>query len=122
MKKSLIILAAAVGIATAAPVAMVNADPNLGCETIHWGFLGSKFRTIWDGPRQPDGSWMRHRIVWRAAHYVPASSSCGTYSCSYNEGYSVGDTVFAKENYVVLDSNVLSDEPGWLPPGTDVLR
>jgi hypothetical protein len=104
------------------PMAQANADPNLGCETIHWGFLGSQLRSICDGPRQHDGSWMRYRVVWRPAHYVSASSYCGTYSCSYSGGYYVDDTVFAKANYVVFDANVLPDEPGWLPAGRDVLR
>jgi hypothetical protein len=111
-------LAIAGGIAAPAQAS----PPGLGCESIHWGFLGSQLRTICDGPRQADGSWTRARMVWRPAHYVSSSSYCGTYSCSYTQGYYVDDTVFAKETYVVFDSNVLPDEPGWLQPGTDVLR
>jgi hypothetical protein len=61
-------------------------------------------------------------VVWVPAHYVSASSYCGTYSCSYGGGYYVNDSVVAKESYVVFDTNVLPDEPGWLLPGTDVLR
>lgn len=122
MKKLIIGGVAALAIALGiAPTAQASPS-GMGCETIHWGFLGSQLRTICDGPRQGDGSWMRYRVVWRPAHYVAASSYCGTYSCSYSGGYYVDDTVFAKENYVVFDSNVLPDEPGWLPPGTDVLR
>ena len=94
----------------------------LGCETIHWGFLGSQLRTVCDGPVQPDGSWMRYRVVWVPAHHVPYSTYCGTYSCSSSGGYSVGQTVVAKEIYVVFPTNVLPDEPGWLPPNKDTLR
>ena len=61
-------------------------------------------------------------MVWRPAHYVAATSYCGSYSCSYSGGYYVDDTVFARESYVVFDSNVLPDEPGWLSAGTDILR
>ena len=104
-----------------APVAQA-APAGLGCETIHWGFLGSQLRTVCDGPVQPDGSWMRYRVVWVPAHYVPYSTYCGTYSCSSSGGYSVDQTLVAKENYIVFPTNVLPDEPGWLPPGTDTLR
>jgi hypothetical protein len=98
------------------------ADPGVGCETIHWGFLGSQLRTICDGPRQSDGGWLRARVVWVPAHYVPQTTYCGSYSCSSSGGYYVGDTTYAKESYVVFDSNVLPNEPGWLPSGTDTLR
>jgi hypothetical protein len=96
--------------------------PGLGCETIHWGFLGSQLRSICDGPVQADGSWMRYRVVWVPAHHVPYSTYCGTYSSSSAGGYDVGDNLVARENYVVFPDNVLPGEPGWLPPGTDTLR
>lgn len=102
--------------------AHADADPSIGCETIRWGFLGSQRRTICDGPRRADGSWTRARVVWTPAGYVPRSTYCGTYSCSSSGGYYREETLQAKETYVVFDSNVLPDEPGWLPPGTDVIR
>jgi hypothetical protein len=99
-------------------IGQANAVPGVGCETIHWGFLGMQRRTICDGPRNPDGSWNRLRIIWTPAHYVPVS--CTRYSCW--GGYPVDESLQAKENYPVTDGTVLPDEPGWLPPGTDVLR
>jgi hypothetical protein len=122
------LVAVAVGAALAftgtafAAQADADADPGIGCETIRWGFLGSQRRTICDGPRRPDGSWTRGRVVWTPAGYVPRSTYCGTYSCSSSGGYYREETLQAKETYVVFDSNVLPDEPGWLPPGTDVIR
>lgn len=104
----------------AAPNASANAG--VGCETIRWGFLGTQLRTICDGPRQADGTWMRERRVWHPAGYMPARSYCGSYSCSYSEGYYYPETTSAYEMYPVTDSNVLGDEPGWLPAGTMVLR
>jgi hypothetical protein len=95
---------------------------NYGCETIRWGFLGSQWRTICDGPKRSDGSWERGRRVWYPAGYVRGSSYCGTYSCSYSEGYYREEGTVALETYVVFDSNVLPDEPGWLPAGTVVIR
>jgi hypothetical protein len=121
--KKLVMAATAAATLAGGLAAPANANPaGMGCESTHWGFLGFQLRTICDGPRQPDGSWMRYRVVWVPAHYVAASSYCGTYSCSYSAGGYVDDTIYAKENYVVFDSNVLPDEPGWLPPGTDILR
>jgi hypothetical protein len=113
--------AAFTGIASSTD-AQADADPSIGCETIRWGFLGSQRRTICDGPRRADGSWTRARVVWTPAGYVPRSTYCGTYSCSSSGGYYREETLQAKETYVVFDSNVLPDEPGWLPPGTDVIR
>ncbi|QGJ90094.1 membrane protein [Mycobacterium phage Indlulamithi] len=95
---------------------------DFGCETIHWGFLGSQRRIICDGPKRPDGSWERGRVILTPAHYVPRSCYFGTYSSSCSGGYQVDTTVQARESYIVFDSNVLPDEPGWLPPGTDTLR
>jgi len=122
MKRLILTVLTAFAIALGVAPAAQASPQGMGCETIHWGFLGSQLRTICDGPRQADGSWTRARVVWRPAHYVSASSYCGTYSCSYSGGYYVDDTVFARESYVVFESNVLPDEPGWLPAGTDTLR
>ncbi len=94
----------------------------VGCETIHWGFLGGQRRTICDTPKRPDGSWTRAREVWVPAGYVPRSSYCGTYSCSSSGGYYRERSTVAFETYVVFDSNVLPDEPGWLPTGSVVIR
>ena len=99
-----------------------NADTGLGCETIRWGLFGSQRRTVCDTPRRADGSWTRARVVWTPAHYVPRSCYYGTYSASCSGGYSVGESLQAKETYPVNDGNVLPDEPGWLPTGTDVIR
>lgn len=109
-------------LALSGPLPTAGADPGIGCEQIRWGFLGSQRRTICDGPRQADGSWLRARVVWTPAHYVPISSSCSRYSCSSWGGYYVDDTLQAKETYIVTDATVLPDEPGWLPGGTDVIR
>jgi hypothetical protein len=99
-----------------------QADSGYGCESIRWGFLGSQWRTICDGPRRPDGSWERDRRIWTPAGYVPRSTYCGTYSCSSSGGYYREESTTGYERYVVFDSNVLPDEPGWLPPGTVVIR
>lgn len=99
-----------------------SANPGIGCETIRWGFLGSQRRTICDGPRRADGSWERLRIIWTPAGYVPRTTYCGRYSCSSSGGYYREESVQGKETYIVFDHNVLHDEPGWLPPGTDIIR
>jgi hypothetical protein len=95
-----------------------KASPGIGCETLHWGFLGSQFRTICDGPRQADGSWMRARRVWVDERWIPGY--CGTYYCS--AGYWRSEGTVAFETYPVTDATVLPDEPGWLPTGSVVLR
>jgi len=112
-----ILIGAGVGYA-----ARSDASTGVGCETIRWGFLGSQLRTICDTPRYPDGHWNRARVVWTPAHYVPFTCSGGMYYSSCGGGYDVGDQLQAKETYPVNDSNVLPDEPGWLPTGTDVIR
>lgn len=104
-----------------------SADPGIGCERISWGLhiLTPQKRTICDGPRRADGSWERWRQLWTPAHYVPLRTSCyGTYSisCTTTGGYAVDDQIWEEQTYVVFDHNVLPDEPGWLPPGTAVLR
>jgi len=111
--------AMALGSLTSTPTAAAD---DVGCETIHWGFLGSQLRTICDWPRRADGSWDRVRRVWVPAGYVPLSTYCGTYSCSTSGGYYREESTVAFEKYVVFDANVLPDEPGWLPPGTMVLK
>lgn len=122
-RKILVTAAAAIiggtGLAIAPPQA--NADP-IGCETIRWGFLGSQLRTICDGPRRDDGSWLRAREVWTPAGYVPIRTSCSQYSCTTTGGYYRQRSTQAFETYIVFDHNVLPDEPGWLPPGTNVIR
>jgi hypothetical protein len=96
-----------------------NADAyDPGCETVRWGFLGSQWRTICDGPKRADGSWERHRRIWYPAGWV--SGYCGYYSCSAGHYREEGTTGY--EEYVVFDSNVLPDEPGWLPTGSLVIR
>jgi hypothetical protein len=110
---------AGTGIAYAADV---KADPGIGCQTDRWGFLGSSRRTICDTPRAADGSWTRLRIVWTPAHYVPVSCYSSRYYGSCSGGYHVDETLQARETYPVTDGNVLADEPGWLPTGTDVIR
>lgn len=107
--------------------APAKADPGIGCERINWGLhiLTPQKRTICDGPRRADGSWERWRQLWTPAHYVPLRTSCyGTYSisCTTTGGYAVDDQIWEEQTYVVFDSNVLPDEPGWLPAGTAVLR
>lgn len=99
-----------------------KADPGIGCETIRWGFLGSQLRTICDGPRNADGSWNRARRIWTPAGYVPFRTYCSSYSCSSSGGYYRAESTQQFELYLVFDSNVLPDEPAWLPAGTVVLR
>jgi len=109
----------AVGTA-AASQAQVVPNPGVGCETVHWGFLGSDRRQICDGPKQADGSWQRTRTVYTPSHAVPlscSSSSWGLLTCS--GGNVVPETTRTQESYPVTAETVLPDEPGWLPPGTD---
>lgn len=93
-----------------------------GCESIRWGFLGSQYRTICDGPQRADGSWDRVRRIWTPAGYVPRSTYCGTYSCSSSGGYYRQESTQGFERYVVFPHNVLPDEPGHLAAGSVVLR
>lgn len=106
-------LSAMVGIAWAP---QANADMQPGCESVPWGFLGTQTRSICDGPIQPDGSWVRFRMVWIPAHQVPVSTSCGTYSCTTSGGYWQNEKVFEKVKYPVTPATVVPGEPGWLPP------
>lgn len=112
------------GVSWAAPA---DAQPNIGCERIPWPDLlnWGKKRSICDSPRRADGSWTRSREIWTPAHRVPYRTSCyGTYSisCTTSGGYDVGNVQHEYTEYVVFDHNVLAGEPGWLPPGTWVLR
>ncbi|WP_239706828.1 CDGP domain-containing protein [Mycolicibacterium smegmatis] len=93
-----------------------NADVQPGCESVPWGFLGTQTRSICDEPMRPDGSWVRYRMVWIPAHYVPIRTSCGTYSCTTSGGYWQDEQVFEKVKYPVRPETVVPGEPGWLPP------
>ncbi|MEU9805482.1 hypothetical protein [Mycobacterium sp. NPDC050853] len=99
-----------------------HAAPEVGCETTSWGLFGSQLRTICDGPKRPDGSWIRERRIWTSAGWVRGSTYCGYYSCTRSEGYYRSESTQTYERYLVFDDNVLGDEPGWLPAGTVVVR
>lgn len=124
MKRALITAlvagATAAGALQAAPTA--SADVLSGCETIRgvWLFKGTA-RSICDGERRPDGSWLRAREFWTPAYYRNARSSCygGTYysSCDFTPGGWVDRSSSGIETYVVFDSNVLPDEPPHLVNG-----
>jgi hypothetical protein len=62
----------ALGTATTSQ-AQTAPSPGMGCETIHWGFLGSDRRQICDGPKQADGSWQRTRTIFTPAYVKPLS-------------------------------------------------
>lgn len=51
----------------------VQAGAGVGCETIHWGFLGADRRQICDGPKQADGTWQRTRTVFTPSYFKPFS-------------------------------------------------
>lgn len=99
-----------------------NAEPSAGCETKSWGLFGSQLRTICDGPKRPDGSWIRERRIWTPAGWVRGSTYCGYYSCTRSEGFYRQESTQGYEKYLVFDDNVLADEPGWMPAGTVVVR
>lgn len=88
------------------------------CQSVPWGFLGTQVRQICDGPIQPDGSWIRHRVEGYPAHYENPSSSCsgGAYysNCTYYPGGYVADRYTDDETYPVTPETVLPDEPGHL--------
>lgn len=98
-----------------------KAAPGVGCETIRWGLFGMQRRTVCDTPRRADGSWTREREVWVPAGWVPGYCS-GSYWVSCSQGYYQERGTVAYETYVVTDATVLSDEPGWLPTGSVVIR
>lgn len=89
-----------------------------GCETVHWGFLGSQRRTVCDDVRRPDGSWNREREIWVPAGMV--GGWCTEYGCTLP--YYRDRATVAYEEYPVTDATVLGDEPGWLRPGTVIIR
>jgi hypothetical protein len=107
----------------AAPTA--NAEEyDIGCDFIRWGFLGGQVRMICDGPRRPDGSWQRGRMIFVPAHVNPARSTCssGSYSstCTYREKEYVDQREIEKVFYDVTDDTVPPGEPGWLPEGASI--
>jgi len=85
-----------------------------GCERIRWGFLASGYRTICDGPRLPDGSWMRERREWTPAGYVPGY--CSYYTC--RGGYNRAESTQSWQTYPVTDATIVPGEPGHLPAGS----
>ena len=117
-----VLAAAPALIALGAPAAShAETQPGMGCETIHWGFLGSDRRKICDGPMQKDGSWQRTRTVFSPAYFKPFRCDSAVFlTCS--GGYPVPTSIQSQESYPVTPDTVLPDEPGWLPPGTDNIR
>nr|WP_235658675.1 hypothetical protein [Mycobacteroides abscessus] len=119
-----------IGMLTGAVLAMAavgyaqraHAAPKDGCETVSWGLFGSQLRTICDGPKRPDGSWIRERRIWTAAGWVRGSTYCAYYSCTRSEGYYRQESTQGYEKYLVFDYNVVPGEPDWLPAGTVVVR
>ena len=114
MKKTLAALTIAATTLISPPVA--SADEVSGCVTDRgiWLFKGTA-RTICDGVRRPDGSWLRAREFWTPAHYKPLRTNCYGYSyisCTTTGGYWVDRASSGVETYVVFDHNVLPDEPG----------
>lgn len=128
--KAVLFILVGVAILTAMHLAYIDnfeakAEPvgfGQGCETIKTGFFWSQRRTVCDGPRRPDGSWTREREIWVPAGWTGGGCSFYTYSsyCSPRVWHDRGTVAY--EQYVVFDSNVLPDEPGWLPPGTVIIR
>jgi hypothetical protein len=116
------VLGMALTTAALAIAPLAQAQPGRGCQSEHVGLLRIKVRQICDTPRAPDGSWTRTRTLYVPAHSYPASSSCDEYSCTWSDGGYVDDAVTGRETYVVTDDNIPPFEPGWLPPGTDILR
>lgn len=120
MKFTKVIVAAAVGVGIAfTPTPTASAEPAVACVTDSgfWIFKGTK-RTICDGAKRPDGSWLRNREFWTPSYWKPFS--CSTYGgSSYSTttcdgGYRVPQRTNGVEDYIVFDYNVLPDEPGWL--------
>ena len=116
MKKKLAVAVAMAAFAGIAGAPSANADVQPGCQNDRWGFLGTQSRSICDGPKQPDDSLVRFRMVWIPAHQVPINTSCGTYSCSTSGGYWQDTQVFEKVKYPVTPDAVVPGEPDWLPP------
>ncbi|AYD86311.1 hypothetical protein KIY81_gp56 [Mycobacterium phage Bugsy] len=128
MKITFALAALTVAASIAAPTANADelawpADYNAGCDHIRWGFLGSQVRTICDGPRRPDGSWHRGRLITVPAHTKPAKTTCsGTYSvtCTHYESRDVDTKIIEKVYYDVTDETIPPGEPGWLPSGVSI--
>lgn len=110
-----------VGIGAASPA---EAAPP-GCQEIVWGAFGNQLRLICDGPRNPDGSWMRNRVIGIPAGYRNGSSQCygGAILAGYTWGFSncqnspsgyYPQVTFSDDHYLVFPNNVLPDEPGYL--------
>lgn len=116
MKKRMVFAVSMAAIAGMAWAPQANADVHPGCQNDRWGFLGLQTRSICDGPKQADGSWVRFRMVWVPAHQVPISTSCDEYSCSTSGGYWQDEQVFEKVKYPVTPDTVVPGEPDWLPP------
>ncbi|AIW02932.1 hypothetical protein PBI_LARENN_37 [Mycobacterium phage Larenn] len=128
MKITSTIAALAIGASILAPTAQADelawpSDYDPGCDNIRWGFLGSQVRTICDGPRRPDGSWTRGRLISVPAHTRPAKTTCsGTYSvtCTYYEARDVDMKIIEKVHYDVTDATIPEGEPGYLPSGVSI--
>ncbi|AZV00832.1 hypothetical protein KIY87_gp63 [Mycobacterium phage Malec] len=129
MKITSTIAALAIGASILAPTAQADelawpSDYDPGCDNIRWGFLGSQVRTICDGPRRPDGSWTRGRLISIPAHVNPARSTCtsGSYSstCTYREKEYVDMQIIEKTHYDVTDDSVPPGEPGYLASGVSI--
>lgn len=116
MTKKMALAVATAAVAGMALAPQANADVQPGCQNDRWGFLGLQTRSICDGPKQADGSWVRFRLVWVPAHQVPVSTSCGEYSCSTSGGYWQDEQDFEKVKYPVTPDTVVPGEPDWLPP------
>ncbi|WXX09746.1 hypothetical protein [Mycobacterium phage MS619] len=123
MKITFALAALTVAATIAAPTANADDDYDVGCAFDRWGFLGSQVRTICDGPKRPDGSWHRGRIIDIPAHVNPARTTCsGTYSVtctSYDKEY-VDRREIEKVFYDVTDDTVPPGEPGWLAEGVEI--
>jgi hypothetical protein len=79
-----VLAAAPALIALGVPAAShADTNPGMGCETIHWGFLGSDRRQICDGPKQADGTWQRTRTIFTPAYVKP-------FSCTSSPDWSLG--------------------------------
>ncbi|QFP95520.1 hypothetical protein SEA_GAUGELDP_37 [Mycobacterium phage GaugeLDP] len=95
-------------------------DYDPGCDIISWGFLGSQERMLCDGPKRPDGSWTRGRLITVPAHIRPSRTTCsGTYSvtCTHYEKRYVDTREIEKVHYDLTDDTVPPGEPGWIPSG-----
>jgi hypothetical protein len=111
-------IAAAIAVIPLAAAGSAHADLPGGCQQVPWGFLGTQVRQLCDGPIQPDGSWVRHRVEGYPAHYAYPTTDCsgGYYysSCTYYPGGYVAERDTDNETYVVTPETVLPDEPGHL--------